>query len=183
MSKKLSVVVPVYYNAQSLPELLTRLDALKNDLLKINLYLEVIAIDDGSKDNSIEVLNELEKKYNFLSSYQLTKNFGEATASKFGLRKVTGDAFCVLAADLQDPPELMVKMYTHWKNGIKLIVGNRADREESFFQKAFSNTYHKMIQKFALSNIPDGGFDYVFFDKQLKYEVVKINQHGKGKRW
>jgi dolichol-phosphate mannosyltransferase len=55
MSKKLSVVVPVYYNAQSLPELLTRLDALKNDLLKIDLNFEVIAVDDGSKDNSIGI--------------------------------------------------------------------------------------------------------------------------------
>jgi dolichol-phosphate mannosyltransferase len=88
----------------------------------------------------------------------------------------TGDCCVVIAADLQDPPELMVKMYGHWKNGIKLVVGNRADREESFFQKAFSNTYHKLIQKFALQNIPDGGFDYVFFDKQLKDEVVKINE-------
>jgi dolichol-phosphate mannosyltransferase len=70
----------------------------------------------------------------------------------------------------------MVKMYAHWKNGIKLIVGNRADRAESFFQKSFSNTYHKLIQKFALKNIPNGGFDYVFFDKKLKDEVVKINE-------
>ncbi len=92
------------------------------------------------------------------------------------MKYATGDCCVVIAADLQDPPELMFKMYGHWKNGIKLVVGNRADRDESFFQKAFSNTYHKLIQKFALKNIPDGGFDYVFFDKQLKDEVVKINE-------
>ena len=122
MSKKISVVLPVYFNAQSLPELLNRLNNVKKDLLKISLDLEVIAVDDGSEDNSGDILDNLVNNYDFLSSYQLTKNFGEASASKFGLRKVTGDAFCVLAADLQDPPELILDLAKAWLNGNSYVV-------------------------------------------------------------
>ena len=176
MSKKLSVVVPVYYNAQSLPELLTRLDALKNDLLKIDLNFEVIAVDDGSKDNSIEVLDELVKKYNFLSSYQLTKNFGEATASKFGLRKVTGDAFCVLAADLQDPPELILEMANAWINGNSYIICERAKRNDPYFSKFLAKIYYKFLTKFIMPTYPKKGFDLFLMDS--KYLPV-INESSK----
>ena len=134
-------------------------------------------VDDGSKDNTLEELVKFrDEQPGKVKVIKLAGNVGSYNAILAGMNYATGDCCSVIAADLQDPPELMVKMYAHWKNGIKLIVGNRADRKESFFQKAFSNTYHKLIQKFALKNIPDGGFDYVFFDKQLKNEVVKINE-------
>ena len=146
MNKKLSVVVPVYYNAQSLPELLTRLNTLKDELFKIDLDFEVIAVDDGSKDNSNEVLVDLVAKYNFLSSYQLTKNFGEATASKFGLRKVTGDAFSVLAADLQDPPELILDMANAWISGNSYVICERTKRNDPYFSKFLAKIYYKFLK-------------------------------------
>jgi dolichol-phosphate mannosyltransferase len=173
---KLSIIIPCYFNEENIP--ITKQKLIQNEsLFESDLTFEYVMVDDGSKDNTVEELikfkNEQPGKVKII---KLAGNVGSYNAILAGMNYATGDCCVVIAADLQDPPELMVKMYTHWKNGIKLIVGNRADREESFFQKAFSNTYHKMIQKFALSNIPDGGFDYVFFDKQLKDEVVKINE-------
>lgn len=173
---KLSIIIPCYFNEENIP--ITKERLLKNELLfDDDVTFEYVMVDDGSKDNTIEELikfkNEQPGKVKVI---KLAGNVGSYNAILAGMNYATGDCCSVIAADLQDPPELMVKMYAHWKNGIKLIVGNRADREESFFQKAFSNTYHKLIQKFALKNIPDGGFDYVFFDKQLKNEVVKINE-------
>jgi glycosyltransferase involved in cell wall biosynthesis len=173
---KLSIIIPCYFNEENIP--VTKQKLIQNEsLFESDVTFEYVMVDDGSKDNTVEELikfkNEQPGKVKII---KLAGNVGSYNAILAGMNYATGDCCVVIAADLQDPPELMVKMYTHWKNGIKLIVGNRADREESFFQKAFSNTYHKMIQKFALSNIPDGGFDYVFFDKQLKDEVVKINE-------
>lgn len=173
---KLSIIIPCYFNGENIPVTKERL--LKNEeLFDKDVTFEYVMVDDGSKDNTVEELikfkNENPGKVKII---KLAGNVGSYNAILAGMNYATGDCCSVIAADLQDPPELMVKMYAHWKNGIKFIVGNRADRQESFFKTLFANTYHKMIKKFALPNIPEGGFDYVFFDKQLKDEVVKINE-------
>ena len=173
---KLSIIIPCYFNGENIP--ITKQRLLENEeLFEKDVTFEYVMVDDGSKDNTVEELIKFKNEQpGTVKIIKLAGNVGSYNAILAGMKYATGDCCVVIAADLQDPPELMVKMYGHWKNGIKLVVGNRADRDESFFQKAFSNTYHKLIQKFALKNIPDGGFDYVFFDKQLKDEVVKINE-------
>jgi dolichol-phosphate mannosyltransferase len=146
-------------------------------LFNSDVEFEYVLIDDGSKDNTYSELMLFKREYpNKVKVIKLAGNVGSYNAILAGMKFATGDCCSVIAADLQDPLELMIKMYDYWKSGIKLIVGNRADREESFFQKSFSNLYHKLIKKFALKNIPAGGFDYVFFDKQLKNQVVEINE-------
>lgn len=173
---KLSIIIPCYFNGENIP--ITKQRLLENEkLFDHDVTFEYVMVDDGSKDNTVEELVKFrDENPGKVKVIKLAGNVGSYNAILAGMNYATGDCCSVIAADLQDPPELMVKMYVHWKNGIKLVVGNRSDREESFAQKAFSNTYHKLIQKFALKNIPDGGFDYVFFDKQLKDEVVKINE-------
>lgn len=174
---KLSIIIPCYFNEENIP--ITKKCLIQNEsLFESDVTFEYIMVDDGSKDNTLVELIKFreENPPGKVKIIKLAGNVGSYNAILAGMNYATGDCCVVIAADLQDPPELMVKMYAHWKNGIKLVVGNRADRKDSFFQKAFSNTYHKMIQKFALANIPEGGFDYVFFDKQLKDEVVKINE-------
>ena len=173
---KLSIIIPCYYNGENIP--ITKKELIKNEaLFDSDVVFEYIMVDDGSKDNTLEELNKFREEHSGkVKVIKLAGNVGSFNAILAGMNYATGDCCSVIAADLQDPPELMVKMYAYWKSGVKFIVGNRADRELSFFKKSFANTYHKLIQKFALSNIPDGGFDYVFFDKQLKDEVVKINE-------
>jgi polyisoprenyl-phosphate glycosyltransferase len=172
---KISIIIPCYFNAENIP--VTKKRLVENEsLFESDVTFEYVMVDDGSKDNTVAELLKFRDEHKGVKVIKLAGNVGSYNAILAGMNYATGDCCVVIAADLQDPPELMVKMYSHWKNGIKLIVGNRADRQEPFFQKAFSSTYHKLIRKFALKNIPEGGFDYVFFDKQLKDEVVKINE-------
>jgi glycosyltransferase involved in cell wall biosynthesis len=173
---KLSIIIPCYYNEENIP--ITKRRLIENELLfNSDVEFEYVLIDDGSKDNTYSELMLFKREYpNKVKVIKLAGNVGSYNAILAGMKFATGDCCSVIAADLQDPLELMIKMYDYWKSGIKLIVGNRADREESFFQKSFSNLYHKLIKKFALKNIPAGGFDYVFFDKQLKNQVVEINE-------
>lgn len=173
---KISVIIPCYFNEENIP--VTKKRLLENEsLFPADVSFQYVMVDDGSKDGT---LNELLKFKNEnpgkVKVIKLAGNVGSYNAILAGMQQAEGDCCVVIAADLQDPPALMAKMYEHWKKGIKLVVGNRSDRQESFFQKTFSNTYHRMMRRFALSNIPDGGFDYVFFDRQLKDEVVKMNE-------
>jgi dolichol-phosphate mannosyltransferase len=176
MTKKVSVVVPVYFNAPSLPELLNRLDNLNRELLGINLELEVVAVDDGSKDDSFEILVEYSKKYSFLNAFQLTKNFGEATASKFGLKKITGDAFSVLAADLQDPPELIFEMSKNWLEGNSYVICERTKRNDPIFSKFLANLYYKFLTKFIMPTYPKKGFDLFLMDTKYLPVIIESSK-------
>ena len=176
MTKKVSVVVPVYFNAPSLPELFNRLDNLNRELLGINLELEVVTIDDGSKDDSFEILVEYSKKYSFLNAFQLTKNFGEATASKFGLKKITGDAFSVLAADLQDPPELIFEMAKNWLEGNSYVICERTKRNDPIFSKFLANLYYKFLTKFIMPTYPKKGFDLFLMDSKYLPVIIESSK-------
>jgi dolichol-phosphate mannosyltransferase len=134
-------------------------------------------VDDGSRDKTLEKLLEFKRQYpEKVKVIKLSGNFGSYNAILAGMNHATGDCNVVLTADMQDPPELIPKMYNYWKSGIKLVIANRTDREEPFFGRLFSNLYHYLIKKLALRNVPKGGYDLVLFDRQLKEEVVRINE-------
>ena len=107
---------------------------------------------------------------------KLAGNVGSYNAILAGMKYATGDCTTVIAADLQDPPELIAEMYAYWEKGIKLVIANRQDRDDPWLTKIFANTFQFLIKKFGLRNIPDGGFDFVLFDKALREEVVRIDE-------
>jgi glycosyltransferase involved in cell wall biosynthesis len=173
---KLSIIIPCYYNEENLPVTWPRLVA-NESLFPEEVEFEYIFVDDGSKDNTLNELVKIHKENpDKVKVIKLAGNVGSYNAIVAGMEYATGDCNAIIAADLQDPPELMVEMYAHWKNGFKLVIGNRKDREESFMQKFFSNTFHGIMKKIALKNIPDGGFDFVFFDKQVCEQIVKMKE-------
>jgi glycosyltransferase involved in cell wall biosynthesis len=173
---KISVVIPCYYNQDNIPVTISELK-LNETIFPEEVAFEYILVDDGSRDNTWQELKKVKFKYpNQITIIKLAGNVGSYTAILAGLAEGTGDCYTVLAADLQDPPALILKMYNHWKNGTKLIMANRQDREDPLSQRLFSNTYHFLMRKLAIKDIPKGGFDFVLFDKQLKEEVVKMQE-------
>lgn len=174
---KLSIIIPCYFNEDNIP--VTTAEVIQNEKnFPADVNFEYVMVDDGSKDRTYEALLKFREAYpSKVKVIKLAGNVGSYNAILAGLHYATGDCNIILTADLQDPPELIPKMYDYWLKGIKFVIANRTDREESWKQKLFSNTFHWMMKKMALRNIPDGGFDLVLFDRQLREEAVKMNEN------
>ena len=154
----ISIVIPCYFNEENIPVTFEKLQE-SEKLYDANVSFEYIFVDDGSKDDTYKVLKELYQAHSEkIKVVKLVRNVGSYVAIKAGLEKAKGDCCTIISADLQDPPEMIHKMFRYWEKGIKLVMANRQKRNERFFSKLFSNTYHSLIRKFALKNIPKGGF-------------------------
>lgn len=173
---KISVIIPCYFNEANIP--VTSRQLIENEaLFESDTSFEYVCVDDGSKDKTWDKLKEFKKQYpSKVKIVKLATNVGSFNAILAGMHVATGDVNVMLAADLQDPPELIPTMLSHWRKGFKLVIANRKDREESFKQKVFSYTFHYLMKKLALKNIPKGGFDLVLFDKRLREEVIQIDE-------
>ncbi|MBK9329845.1 MAG: glycosyltransferase family 2 protein [Sphingobacteriales bacterium] len=173
---KISIIIPCYFNEQNIPVSSKVLVENEANFPPSTLF-EYVMVDDGSKDNTYQELLTFHRQYpSKVKIIKLAGNVGSYNAILAGMKHATGDCCCITSADLQDPVELIPKMFAHWSNGVKLVMANREKREDSFFQRNFSNLFHFLVRKFALSNIPSGGFDFVLFDKKLKDEVIKMNE-------
>jgi len=171
--KLFSIVVPVYFNEENLPETIPNLLALQQ--LLPGYGLELVFIDDGSGDNSLKILLDFQKQYpDIIQIVKLTRNFGAETATQVGLLYAKGNCVGIIAADLQDPPELFLDMIKHWEKGSRVVFGVRQDREDGFFPKMFSNIYYYLVRKFAIANYPKGGIGISLIDRQVVNEVNKI---------
>ena len=171
--KKLSIIVPVYYNEKNLPETIPRLLKLKDKLP--NYELELLFIDDGSKDRSLEILLDFKKKNpGIIQVIKLTRNFGAPAAGQAGLNYATGDCVGKINADLQDPPELFVDMIKHWEKGVKAIFAVRKERKDPVFSRILSSSFYSLLRRHALPNYPKGGFDFFLVDKKVVNEFKKI---------
>jgi polyisoprenyl-phosphate glycosyltransferase len=173
---KLSIIIPCYYNEANIP--VTTQELLANEArLPAGVEVEYVLVDDGSGDNTVQALLAFQRQVpDRVRVVELAGNVGSYNAIVAGMEYATGDCMVIITADLQDPPELMVRMLEYWQQGIKLVIGNRQDREETGLQKAFANLFHFLMKRLALRNIPDGGFDYVLFDRQVRDEVLRLKE-------
>lgn len=165
--KKLSIVVPVYYNEGSLPHLYDEITRLEAMLREIEMELELIMVDDGSKDGSYVKIKEIQAKRPATRVIKLARNFGSYHAIKAGLGLVSGDCFTYLAADLQDPPELILEMIERWKRGTKYVVCTRADRKDPATSKLFAGLYYRLLRAAVIKDYPEGGFDLALMDRTM----------------
>lgn len=162
--KKLSIVIPVYHNQDSLFALFDELTVLEQNLSERGFTLELIFVNDGSKDESLAKLKDIKRRRPETVMLNHIANRGAMTAVKTGLSRVTGDCFTYLAADLQDPPALLLEMVELWKHGERFIVRTRASRSDPFLTKLFAWINYKMVRFLVLPDYPPGGFDMAVFD-------------------
>ena len=162
---KLSIIVPVYYNELNLKPLY---EDIKEKVIDVIDYeYEIVMVDDGSKDNSWAVMQELAELDQNIKIYHLSRNFGSHSAILCGLEHCTGDCAVIKAADLQEPTELILQMVDSWKKGNNVVLAVRAGREEGKAQKGFADLYYKIVRKTALPSMPEHGFDVYLVDRKV----------------
>lgn len=161
----ISIVVPVYHNARSLPDLLEefRSVAARNPADEF----EFIFVDDGSRDSSFAVLKDLAASEPRMKAAKLSRNFGSNPAIMAGLSLAQGDAVAAIAADLQDPPALLHDMIASWRAEHKVVIAARRGRGDPFPTSLLSDTFYRLFRRFAIKSMPARGFDFFLVDKQV----------------
>lgn len=166
---KISIVVPVYYNSDTLMMLYE--DMKEKILGKLGDY-EIVFVDDGSGDNSFEIMNEIAAKDKNVVCTRLSRNFGEHAAILAGLSVCTGDCAVTKQADLQEDSTLILDLYEKWKEGNKVVLAIRADRDEGAVKKFFAGMYYWLVRKTINKDMPQGGCDCYLLDRQ----AIKVIQ-------
>ncbi len=129
--------------------------------------VEIVMVNDGSKDKSFDVMRELRQLDQRIKIYSLSRNFGSHAACLCGLDKCTGDCAVIKAADLQEPTELVLEMVESWKRGNNVVLAARNSRPEDKTSQFFSNFYYWLVRKTALPNMPKNGFDIYLIDRKV----------------
>jgi dolichol-phosphate mannosyltransferase len=149
-----SIIIPVYYNEGSIEKLFNLINE-KVILKNKDLTCELIFVDDGSKDNSLNEILNLKKQYpDIIKAIKFTRNFSQASAIYAGYKYSTGKCAITISADIQEPPELMNEMLKcHFKDNYEIVIGTRESRDESYFRRKTSDMFYSMIKKLSFSDM------------------------------
>ena len=170
---KISIIIPVYYNADTL--MLLYEDMKAKILPNLGDY-EIVMVDDGSGDDSWSVMNSIRDMDENVKLVRLSRNFGEHAAILAGLSNCTGDCAVTKQADLQEDSELIVRMYDKWKEGNKVVLAVREERDEPVIKKFFANLYYTIVRKTIDDKMPKGGFDCYLLDRQAIEVLLRLDE-------
>ncbi len=173
--KKISIIVPAYNEEESLPFLYERLTKLIDSIE--NYEFEVLFINDGSKDRTLEIIKELRQKDERFCYVNLSRNFGKEVAMMAGLDYAKGDAVIFIDADLQDPPELIPELIKYWEEGYDDVYAKRKSRDgETFVKKFTSKMYYKILQKMSRVEIQEDTGDFRLLDRRCVNALKKLRE-------
>lgn len=159
MNKKLSIIIPMYNEEESLPILYKRLKALSEQI--DNYQIEFLFINDGSRDKSLEIVKKLKQKDNRVCYLNLSRNFGKEIAMGAAFDYVTGDAVVIIDADLQDPPELIISMLKYYEEGYDDVYAKRKSRKgETWLKKFTSKSFYIVLQSVSSIQIQKDTGDF-----------------------
>lgn len=174
--EKYSFVIPSYNEALNIPVIY---DKIAKEMEPISQSWEIIYVNDGSKDNSMEVLRDLSAKDERVKWIDLSRNFGHQAALTAGLDFANGDAVISMDCDMQDPPELIGQMIAEWKNGFKIVYARRKNRKDGFLKKTTAVWYYKILYKFSDTKIPRNVADFRLVDKVVLAELRTMTEHSR----
>ena len=173
--KKITIIIPAYNEEESLPHLYERLEKLMSSME--HYEFEILFVNDGSKDNTINLIKEYREKDNRISYVDFSRNFGKEIAMIAGLDYATGDCVIFMDADLQDPPELIPELVKYWEEGYDDVYAKRNSRKgETWLKKFTSKMYYRVLQH--LTNVPiqqDTG-DFRLLDRRCVNALRKMRE-------
>ena len=164
-SPVISVIGPVYNEAEILPSFFTRI---RNVMEKIGEPWELILVDDGSGDGSTEIIKDLSREDPHVRPVVFSRNFGHQIALTAGLDYSRGQAVVVIDTDLQDPPEVIPDLIVKWREGFEVVYAVRAEREgETLFKKATASFFYRFINRITDVDIPLDTGDFRLMDRKV----------------
>ncbi len=173
--KKISIIIPAYNEEESLPILYERLTKLMENLN--NYDFEVLFVNDGSKDKTIEIIKELREKDERICYVDFARNFGKEIAMIAGLDYATGDCVIFMDADLQDPPELVPELVKYWEEGYDDVYAKRKSRKgETWLKKFTSKMYYKVLQHVTRVEIQEDTGDFRLLDRRCVNALKKLRE-------
>jgi len=173
MATSISIIVPIYNSASFMHNLLEAIDAQR---IASAWPLELILVDDGSRDNSYAKIEELAKTYPYIKGVKLSKNFGHQIAVKTGLAHCTGEYVAIIDDDLQDPPSLLPRFFNKLDEGYDVAFGVRKKRKESFLKKLSYDSFYRILKKMSDINIPLDSGDFCVMKKHVVDNMLKFNE-------
>lgn len=173
MSNKISIVVPIYNSASFMGNLL---EAIDTERVKNNWNLELILVEDGSKDQSFAKIEELSKTYSYIKGIKLSKNFGHQIAVKTGLSHCTGDYIAIIDDDLQDPPSLLPHFFSHLDKGYDVAYGIRKKRKESLIKRLSYNSFYRILRSMSDIYIPIDSGDFCVMKAHVVANMLRLQE-------
>lgn len=170
-----SLVIPIYRNEENIESLLGALNFIDKEL---NYQCEFIFVNDGSPDKSEVLINKERNSYIKNSKIvSLSKNYGSFTAIRAGLEEASGNIIGVMAADLQEPPSLILELFQNLdENNYDIVFGQRLSRKDPLLKSLLSSCYWSFYRKFVLSDMPKGGVDIFACNREVCNSVISINE-------
>lgn len=175
--KDLSIIIPIYNEAGNIQVLFERLSNVVRDM---NLNVEYVFVNDGSRDNSIDLIKGLAKTNSEVHYLDFSRNFGHQVAVAAGLDYCTGKSAVIIDADLQDPPELIANLVSKWKEGYEVVYAKRRSREgESFLKKFTAKLFYRTLKRITSINIPVDTGDFRIIDRKVIDVLKKMPEQQK----
>lgn len=173
--KTITIIVPAYNEEEALPYFFDRIKNVVDDIKNYNF--EILFINDGSKDKTLEIIKKYKEKENRISYVNLSRNFGKEVAMIAGLDYAKGDAIVFMDADLQDPPELIPELIKWWEEGYDDVYAKRKTRAgETWLKKFTSKMYYKVLQSLTNVQIQKDTGDFRLLDKRCVNVLKKMRE-------
>src|SRR5215813_4838469 len=172
-----SFVIPIYNEEENIAEMYRRLNLIAETL---DDAVEIVLVDDGSRDRSLELMRDLHDRDPNVRYVSLARNFGHQIAVTAGLQYARGDAVVVLDADLQDPPELVPKMIEQWRAGYQVVYAQRTlRRQESVAKRALAYAFYRFLRRLTDVDIPADTGDFCLMDRQVVDILNDLPERGR----
>lgn len=177
---KIQLIVPCYNEEQALPYFFEAISSVEKTLQSNGHTLEIIYVDDGSKDKTLELLHE-EADKNSRKFISFSRNFGKEAAIYAGLQHASGDYISLMDADLQDPPEMLLEMAEILKNSdYDCVATRRVNRDgEPPVRSWFAHKFYQIINKISDADIMDGARDFRMMKRSMVDAILKITEHNR----
>ena len=176
MAPAASVIVPVLDERENVEALAKRVEA---TLVSLDVSFELLFVDDGSSDGTVELLAEMAARDPRIKVIYLSRNFGHQAALSAGIEHARGDAVMILDADLQDPPEVLAEFIAQWRAGYQVVYGVRRDRKESLWKRTGYFVFYRMLAWLTDGRTPLDSGDFCLMDRCVVDELRKLPEVGR----